>query len=125
MVKETGYLESLMNLLTISQVSRRVDLSAYTLRYYEKMGLIVDVIRDASGKRAYKESHVCFINCVKSLKATGMPLKIIKQYGEAYLSNDKDSMQEILKVHRKKILEDMAAFKEHLVVVEQRIMGEF
>lgn len=113
-----------MNLLTISQVATRVDLSAYTLRYYEKIGLIVDVIRDASGKRAYKESHVCFINCIKSLRATGMSLKKIKQYGEAYLNNDKDSGKRILIEHRKKILEDLEVFKEHLTVVEQRILGE-
>ncbi len=44
--------------MTISEVSKIYDLSADTLRYYEKIGLLDFVQRNASGVRNYQESDL-------------------------------------------------------------------
>ena len=43
---------------TIQQMSFETGLTSYTLRYYEKIGLILDVPRAGSSHRRYGASHL-------------------------------------------------------------------
>ena len=53
--------------MTIGEISQEIGLSADTLRYYEKIGLLPNVPRDNSGKRNYDEN---FINWIKFIQTT-------------------------------------------------------
>lgn len=66
----------------IGELSKQAKLSIDTLRYYEKIGLIANVTRDRGGRRVYDESLIAWIEFVKVLKATGMPLKHMVDYAQ-------------------------------------------
>jgi DNA-binding transcriptional MerR regulator len=65
--------------MTIAEVAERTGVSAHTLRYYERIGLL-DVARDAAGHRVYGPqdySRVVFLN---RLRMTGMPIRELQHY---------------------------------------------
>jgi DNA-binding transcriptional MerR regulator len=73
---------------TISQVAEITGISAYTLRYYDKLGMLPFVDRDSAGNRAFKEDDFHFLNMITCLKETGMPLAEIRQFIDWCMSGD-------------------------------------
>ncbi|KAF1298444.1 MerR family transcriptional regulator [Enterococcus sp. JM4C] len=66
---------------SIGEFSKVIDLSIDTLRYYEKEGLIKPE-RNSTNQRVYSEADIAWMEFIKKLKLTGMPLKNIKRYSE-------------------------------------------
>ena len=66
--------------MTIREIAAKTNMSTYTLRYYERIGLLPPVPRNAAGIRNYDEYFVNFINFIKKLKASGMSLEHIIDY---------------------------------------------
>lgn len=66
--------------MTIGEISQEIGLSADTLRYYEKIGLLPNVPRDNSGKRNYDENFINWIKFIQTLKNSGMSLNDIIEY---------------------------------------------
>ncbi len=66
--------------MNIKSISKHTGLSAHTLRYYERIGLIVGVDRDSKGHRDYSEKDIIWIEFIKRLKATRMPLDEIRKF---------------------------------------------
>ncbi|PFO06618.1 MerR family transcriptional regulator [Bacillus sp. AFS076308] len=69
-----------MKTYSISEVAKELNLTVYTLRYYDKEGLIPYVERTTSGTRVFKESDIDALKVIECLKATGMPIKEIKTF---------------------------------------------
>lgn len=65
---------------SISEVAKELNLTVYTLRYYDKEGLMPFVERTASGTRLFKESDIVALKVIECLKSTGMPIKNIKNF---------------------------------------------
>lgn len=66
--------------MTIREFAAKTNMSTDTLRYYERIGLLPPVPRNAAGIRNYDEYFVNFINFIKKLKASGMSLEHIIDY---------------------------------------------
>lgn len=66
--------------MTIREIAAKTNMSIDTLRYYERIGLLPPVPRNAAGIRNYDEYFVNFINFIKKLKASGMSLEHIIDY---------------------------------------------
>lgn len=66
--------------MTIREIATKTNMSTDTLRYYERIGLLPPVPRNAAGIRNYDEYFVNFINFIKKLKASGMSLEHIIDY---------------------------------------------
>ena len=66
--------------MTIREIAAKTNMSTDTLRYYERIGLLPPVPRNAAGIRNYDEYFVNFINFIKKLKASGMSLEHITDY---------------------------------------------
>lgn len=64
----------------IKEVSEMLGISSYTLRYYEKIGLLSFVKRDANGVREFLPKDLVTIKTIECLKKTNLPLKDIKNY---------------------------------------------
>ena len=64
--------------MTIGEISQEIGLSADTLRYYEKIGLLPNVPRDNSGKRNYDEN---FINWIKFIQKFGKMVEELRYSG--------------------------------------------
>ncbi len=103
---------------SIGQVAEKTGLSAYTLRYYEKEGLLPFVKKNASGIRRYSEEDINWLSMIECLKATGMPLKEIRLYIKWYNEGD-GTLSKRLALFRKR---RMAVQNE--IATLQRIMGK-
>lgn len=66
--------------MTISEVSRRYDLSQDTLRYYERVGAIPPVGRNASGLRDYTEADCGWVELAKCMRGAGLPMEALVEY---------------------------------------------
>lgn len=73
---------------TIGEAAQRMHLSAPTLRYYDKEGLLPFVDRSAGGARMFKESDFEWLRLIECLKSTGMPIRDIKQFIDWYMEGD-------------------------------------
>ena len=73
--------------MIIGEFSRLTGISAYTLRYYEKKGLL-HVERDGAGRRDYREADVEWVKFIKRLKDTGMLLRDIRHYSDLRYQGD-------------------------------------
>ncbi|WP_077595898.1 MerR family transcriptional regulator [Oceanobacillus kimchii] len=69
-----------MKTYSISEVANKLNLTVYTLRYYDKEGLLPFVERKDNGTRLFKESDIEALHIIECLKSTGMPIKEIKNF---------------------------------------------
>jgi len=65
---------------SIGKAAEITGMSAFTLRYYEKEGLLPFVERTPSGTRCFKESDFEWLSLIQCLKNTGMSIKDIKEF---------------------------------------------
>ena len=109
--------------LTIQQVAEETDVSSHTLRYYERIGLILDVNRAPNGHRRYTDDDIEWIAFLKHLKATGMPLAQMQKFAELRRQGDGTAKQrrEMLEAHRKTIVQQMQMLNDCLAVIDYKI----
>lgn len=100
------------NGMNIKNFSILTNISAHTLRYYEKIGLLKQIERNSSGHRYFTQKDVVWVEFIKRLKETGMPLKQILTYAD--LRDVGISTSGL----RMKILE------EHALILEEKIAEE-
>jgi len=68
--------------MTIQEVAEQTGISAYTIRFYEKSGVLPPVQRTESGIRQFTEADVSFLRFLLELKWTGMSLEEIAEFTE-------------------------------------------
>ena len=92
--------------LSIQQVVARTELSAFTLRYYERIGLLDPIGRaTTSGHRRYSAGDIAWIEFLTRLRATGMPIREMQRFAELRREGNSTFSQrrELLEKHRQKI----------------------
>ena len=70
--------------MTISEASRRYHVTADTLRYYERIGLIPPVPRTKGGIRDYGEESCRWIELMKCLRSAGVQIEALIEYASLY-----------------------------------------
>lgn len=70
--------------MTIAEVSKKYDISADTLRYYERVGMIPPVTRTASGIRDYQDSDLGWVGLAKCMRSAGLPVEAMIEYVRLY-----------------------------------------
>jgi DNA-binding transcriptional MerR regulator len=118
-------LQVMDNVLTIQQMAQITGLSAHTLRYYERAGLMMLHVGrdDANGYRSYTQQHVAWIEFVKRLRATGMPIRDIQLYTQL-LRQGKPGIPariQLLKQHRDRVEADLREAEQHLSAITRKI----
>lgn len=73
---------------TIGNVAELLNVTASTLRYYDKEGLLPFVDRSSGGIRVFKEEDFEWLRLIECLKAAGMPIKSIKSFIDLYREGD-------------------------------------
>ena len=109
--------------LTIQEVSRATGLSAHTLRYYERIGLIHPIAREENTRRRYTAEDVGWIDFLLKLRATGMSIKDMQKYAELQRQGDETLPErvEMLKSLRDKVEARMDELNEHLKLIYYKI----
>jgi DNA-binding transcriptional MerR regulator len=111
-----------MKTYSISEVAKELNLTVYTLRYYDKEGLIPYVERTTSGTRVFKESDIGALKVIECLKSTGMPIKEIKNFID-WCSNGDSTLQQRydMFMDRKSIVEaQIEELKKTMEVIEHK-----
>ena len=101
---------------SIQEVSQRTGLSAHTLRYYEKEGLIASVDRSPGGFRQYTDEDLERLSLICCLKNTGMSIQEIARFVQLTHEGDHTLKErvELLREHRERVLERMEEMQKHL-----------
>lgn len=91
--------------MTISEVSRKFDITADTLRYYERVGLLPTVNRTSSGQRDYDEKDIGWIEFIKCMRGAGLPIEVLIEYVGLFQQGDStiEARKELL-VEQREIL---------------------
>jgi len=106
--------------LTIAEAARRTGVSAHTLRYCERAGLVVaDVDRTSGGRRRYHERDLRWILVCTKLRATGKSIRTIRRYAEGH-GNEKERLA-LLESHRAGVLEQIALLQDNLELIDHKI----
>ena len=105
------------------QMAAVTGVSVHTLRYYEKIGLLLDVARDENGYRCFSEADVEWVGFLRQLKATGMPLAEMQMFAELRRQGDHTARQrrEMLEAHRLKVVEQMEKLNDCLTMIDFKI----
>ncbi|MDA0567872.1 MerR family transcriptional regulator [Streptomonospora sp. S1-112] len=109
--------------LTISAAAERVGLSADTLRYYERIGLLDPVPRTAAGQRLYGEPEMARLEMVMRLRGTGMPLHAMVEYTRLVREGDTAvaPRRAMLADQRARLLERMEELAATLRYLDRKI----
>ena len=109
--------------LTIQDVAEATGLSAHTLRYYERVGLIHPIEREENTRRSYTADDIGWIEFLMKLRATGMSIKDMQHYAELQRQGDETLPQrvEMLKSLRGSVEARIDELNEHLKLVRYKI----
>ncbi|HEY5786949.1 MAG TPA: MerR family transcriptional regulator [Microlunatus sp.] len=109
---------------SIAEAAEATGLTAHTLRYYERDGLLLfPPARTGAGVRRYGELDLSWITMITRLRATGMPIRTIRAYAELCREGDGNERErlELLLAHRDRVLADLARVTDHLGAINRKI----
>ena len=109
--------------LTIQQAAETTGLSVYTLRYYERIGLIHPIDRAGNTHRRYTVQDVGWIEFLTKLRATGMSIQQMQIYAQLQRQGDETLTQrlEMLRAHQYQVEAHMAELEEHLKLIRYKV----
>ncbi len=109
--------------MKINEVSKLYNISADTLRYYERIGLVPPVTRNESGIRDYSETDCNWVKFAKCMRAAGLSVESLIEYVALFGQGDatRAARKEILIEERAKLLERMQQMQETLDKLNYKI----
>lgn len=110
--------------MTITEVSRKFDISQDTLRYYERVGLIPRVNRNKSGIRNYTEEDCNWVEFIKCLRGAGLSIEVLIEYVRLFLEGDDETVEarkELLIEQRRQLMLRMEEMKRTLERMDYKI----
>jgi DNA-binding transcriptional MerR regulator len=110
--------------VTITDLSDATGVSKYTLRYYERMGLVPLVERDpSSGHRRYSAGHAEWIAFLRNLRECGMPIRDIRAYARLVAKGDGTwpTRQAMLAAHRARVVATIAKLQRHRAMLDRKL----
>lgn len=108
---------------TIKQVSEKTGLTIYTLRYYDKEGLLPLIKRSKSGIRKFTDNDIEWLGLICCLKYSGMSIVQIKEFMNSCLKGNEtvETRKEILMKHKESILAQMVQLESSLRTINYKI----
>ncbi len=109
--------------LTVKETAVHTGLSAHTLRYYERVGLLDSVGRAESGHRRYSEPDLARIGFLGKLRATGMPIRKMKRFADLWRAGDTTIPQRrsLLEGHRDEVRRHLAELESNLRAIDEKV----
>ena len=97
--------------MTIAKVSKQYNISADTLRYYERIGLIPPVNRNKNGIRDYTDEDCKWVDFIKCMRSAGLPIEALIEYVTLFRQGNStiEARKEIL-IEQRGILEEKINF---------------
>ena len=108
---------------TISEVVACTGLTAHTLRWYERIGLMPHVDRSHTGQRRYSNRDLDWLDFVTKLRLTGMPVADMVRYAELVREGETTyaDRRDLLESTRRDVLNRIAELQDTLAVLDLKI----
>lgn len=107
--------------VSVGEAAQITGLSAHTLRYYERVGLLT-APRTATGQRRYGPRELLALEFISRLRATGMPIAQVKEYADAARADrGREVGLPLLLAHRRQLLLDLEQRREALAAIDRKI----
>lgn len=108
---------------SIKQAAAKLGLTASTLRYYDKEGLLPALKRSESGTRTFCDTDIQWLELICCLKNSGMPLIEIKRFMDLCLQGEDtcDERKKVLEQHKEDILKQMEVLQNSLCIINYKI----
>ncbi|VDK13734.1 hypothetical protein OAL24_00531 [Oenococcus sicerae] len=110
-------------MLSVKDVSKRLHLTAYTIRYYDDQGLFPNTSRDVNNQRQFAEDDLVWIHTIDCFRQAGMTVKELRHYTDLVQSGPStqaERYQMILKL-QKKAVSEMAAIQKRMIVINRKL----
>ncbi len=107
---------------TIRELSNLTGNTASTLRYYEEIGLLTDVVREGKN-RIYNDCHLARLNAIQCFKNTGMPIAKMQDFFryEENIPHHIDDIIELVTEHEADIEEQIAVLQKELDHIRHKV----
>jgi DNA-binding transcriptional MerR regulator len=101
----------------------RTGFTLDTLRYYERIGLLDSVERDAGGRRVFTDDDLGWLSVLRCLRDTGMPIARMLRYAELARGGDATFAEraELLEEHDREIEDRIAALRDEQARIREKI----
>ncbi|MFE6825568.1 MerR family transcriptional regulator [Streptomyces sp. NPDC057690] len=108
---------------TISEVVAFTGLTAHTLRWYERIGLMSHIDRSHTGQRRYSNRDLDWLDLVGKLRLTGMPVADMVRYAELVREGENTFREryELLEATRRDVRARIAELQDTLAVLDRKI----
>jgi DNA-binding transcriptional MerR regulator len=108
---------------TISEVAQVTGLTAHTLRWYERIGLMPHVDRSHTGQRRFRNRDLDWLALVGKLRLTGMPVADMVRYAELVREGEHtfEARQELLEATRRDVRARIEELRDTLAVLDYKI----
>ena len=109
--------------LTIAEAAEASGVSAHTLRYYERAGLLDPVDRVPNGHRRYGDADLERIRFLTMLRATGMPIRRVREYADLFRNGDGTHPERLalLEAHRESVRARLTETERNLELIDRKI----
>ncbi|WP_329563973.1 MerR family transcriptional regulator [Kitasatospora sp. NBC_01266] len=108
---------------SISEVAASTGLTAHTLRWYERIGLLDPVDRSHAGRRLYSDGDLNRLAFLGRLRLTGMPVADMLRYVELAREGDHtvEQRRDLLVAHRDEVRQKISDLHATLAVLDHKI----
>ncbi|WP_084960131.1 MerR family transcriptional regulator [Thermoactinospora rubra] len=112
-----------MSVYTPSEVVEETGFSLDTLRYYEKIGLLERVHRNAAGQRRFTSEDVSWLGMIRCLRDTGMPIAEMLRFAELVREGDHTIADRVklLEEHDRRVEDQIATLRERQRYLHRKI----
>jgi DNA-binding transcriptional MerR regulator len=109
--------------LSIQQAAGVTGLSAHTLRYYERVGLLDRVGRAQSGHRRHVAADLAWLDLLMRLRATGMPIRQMQEFAALRRRGPETARERrrLLVAHRQTVRARIQALEENMARLDEKI----
>ena len=104
------------------EAAEKCGLTQYTLRWYERIGLLDRVERTADGRRRFSDADLDWLILLSRLRATGMPVRDMLRYAELVRSGAREQERiDLLREHRERVRQALFEQQECLKLLDAKI----
>ena len=109
--------------MTIKEVCEKFDITADTLRYYERVGVIPEVSRTKGGIRNYTEEDIAWVENAICMRSAGVPVEMLIEYVKLFQEGDSTfkARRDLLAEARSDIQEQLDRISETAKLLDYKI----
>lgn len=109
--------------MTIKEVSEKYEITADTIRYYERIGLLPRINRNKNGIRNFTEMDCRWVDFIKCLRRTGLTIESLLEYVTLYKDGDEtiEARKDILSVQCEILMGKMEEIQKTTEMLKKKI----